>query len=70
MSNDKKNGATKGTKMDKMSEKGHSGHPFDIGRYRVFIKYCVFSLKFGDFSELWQFCCSAGFLPAWCVYTH
>ena len=28
------------------------------------------SLKFCDFSELCQFCCSAGFLPAWCVYTH
>ena len=38
--------------------------------YRMFIKYCVFSLKFCDFSELCQFCCSAGFLPAWCVYTH
>ena len=38
--------------------------------YRVFIKYCVFSLKCCDFSELCQFCCSAGFLPAWCVYTH
>ena len=38
--------------------------------YRVFIKYRVFSLKFCDFSELCQFCCSAGFLPAWCVYTH
>ena len=38
--------------------------------YRVFIKYCVFSLKFCDFSELCQFwCCSAGVLPAWCVYT-
>ena len=36
----------------------------------VFIKYCVFSLKFDDFSELCQFCCSAGVLPAWCVYTH
>ena len=31
--------------------------------YRVFIKYCVFSLKFCDFSELCQFCCSAGVLP-------
>ena len=39
------------------------------GKYRVFIKYCVFSLKFCAFSELCQFCCSAGFLPAWCVYT-
>ena len=38
--------------------------------YRVFIKYCVFSLKFCDFSELCQFCCRAGVLPAWCVYTH
>ena len=38
--------------------------------YRVFIKYCVFSLKCCDFSELCQFCCSAGFLPAWFVYTH
>ena len=38
--------------------------------YRVFIKYCVFSLNFCDFSELCQFCCTAGFLPAWCVYTH
>ena len=34
--------------------------------YRVFINYCVFSLKFCDFSELCQFCCSAGVLPAWC----
>ena len=41
-----------------------------ICRYRVFIKYCVFSLKLCDFSELCQFCCSAGVLPAWCVYTH
>ena len=38
--------------------------------YRVFNKYCVFSLKFCDFSELCQFCCSAGVLPAWCVYTY
>ena len=38
--------------------------------YRVFIKYCVFSLKCCDFSELCQFCCSAGVLPAWFVYTH
>ena len=38
--------------------------------YRVLIKYCVFSLKFCDYSELYQFCCSAGVLPAWCVYTH
>ena len=37
------------------------------GTYRVFIKYCVFSLKFCDFSEL---CCSADVLPAGCVYTH
>merc|ERR1711860_344322 len=37
--------------------------------YKVFIKNCVFSLEFCDFSELCQFCCSAGFLPAWCVYT-
>ena len=28
-----------------------------------------FSLKC-NFSELCQFCCSAGVLPAWCVYTH
>ena len=34
--------------------------------YRVFIKYCVFTLKFCDFSEL----CSAGVLPAWCLHTH
>ena len=39
-------------------------------KYRVFIKYCVFSFTLCDFSELCQFCCSAGFLPAWCVYTH
>ena len=39
-------------------------------KYRVFINYCVFSLKFGNFSELCQFCCSAGVLPAWCMYTH
>ena len=37
---------------------------------QVFIKYCVFSLKCCDFSELCQFCCCAGVLPAWCVYTH
>ena len=29
----------------------------------VFFPFC-------DFSELCQFCCSAGFVPAWCVYTH
>ena len=46
------------------------GHKAKGKRYRVFIKYCVFSLKFCDFSELCQFCCSAGVLPAWCVYTH
>ena len=28
-----------------------------------FLNYCYFS-------ELWEFCCSAGFLPALCVYTH
>ena len=39
------------------------------GIYRVFIKYCVFSLKCCDFSELCQFCCSAGVLPSWFVYT-
>ena len=33
------------------------------------IKYCVFSLRFCDSSELCEFCFSAGFLPAWCVYT-
>ena len=38
--------------------------------YRVFIHYCVFSLKFRNFSELFQLCCSASVLPAWCVYTH
>ena len=39
-------------------------------KYRVFIKYCDFILNFCDSSELCQFCCSAGVLPAWCVYTH
>ena len=29
-----------------------------------------FALRFFDFSELCQFCCTAGVLPAWCVYTH
>ena len=38
--------------------------------YRMFIEYCVFSLKFCDYPELCHFCCSAGVLPAWCVYTH
>ena len=37
--------------------------------YRLFINYCAFSLKRCDFSELCQFCCSAGVLPAWRVYT-
>ena len=32
--------------------------------YRVFIKYCVFSFKCCDFSELCHFFCSAGVLPA------
>ena len=35
--------------------------------YRVFIKYCVFSLKLCEFSKLCQFCGSVGVLPAWCV---
>ena len=46
---------------------------FKIGKYvmyRVFINYCVFSLKFCDFSDLCQFYCSAGVVPACCVYTH
>ena len=38
--------------------------------YRVLIKYRVFSLKCCDFSELCQFYCSTGVLPAWYVYTH
>ena len=42
-------------------------HKTCSSNYRLFIKYCVFSL---DFSELCQFCCTAGVLPAWCVYTH
>ena len=29
-----------------------------------------FFLKYCDFSELCQFCCSAGVLPAWCVCKH
>ena len=32
--------------------------------YRVFIKYCVFSFEFCDFSELCQFCRSTGVLSA------
>ena len=36
----------------------------------MLIKYCVFSLNCCAFYELCQFCCSAGFLPSWCVYTH
>ena len=36
----------------------------------MFIEYCVFSLKCCIFSELFHLCCSAGVLPAWCVYTH
>ena len=43
-------------------------HPYSM--YRVLINYCVFSLKFRNFSELFQLCCSASVLPAWCVYTH
>ena len=31
-----------------------------ITRYRVLIRYCGFSLKFCDFSELCQFCCTKG----------
>jgi len=48
----------------------HAAEKIMTNLYRVFIKYCVFSLKFCYFSELCQFCCSAGVLPAWCVYTH
>ena len=33
-------------------------------------KILCFSFKFFKFSELCQFCCSAGVLPAWRVYTH
>ena len=36
----------------------------------MFIKYCVFFLKFCDFSQLCQLWGSAGVLPAWCVCTH
>ena len=39
-------------------------------RYRVFLKYCVFSLKCCDFSELCQFCCSAGVLHTCLVCVH
>ena len=38
--------------------------------YRVFIKYCVFSLKCCDFSEPCQSCCTVGFyLPGLCTHT-
>ena len=37
--------------------------------YRVSIYYWFF-LKFLWFSKLCYFCCSAGVLPTWCVYTH
>ena len=57
-----------GTWHDHSQPEYHSmfGRPAFI--YRVFIKNCFVSLKFCDFSELCQCCCSAGFLPAWCVY--
>ena len=42
----------------------------EYGIYRVLIKYCVFFLKFCDFSQLCQLCGSAGVQPAWCVCTH
>ena len=59
------------TNKDEASEKiNHGSIKIVHVWYRVFIKYCVFSLKCCDFSELCQFCCSTGFLPAWCVYTH
>ena len=32
--------------------------------YRVFVKYCVFSLNCWDSSQLCQFCCSSGVIPA------
>ena len=35
-----------------------------VTSYKVFIKYCVFSLKFCDFSEFCRFCCRADVLPA------
>ena len=41
-----------------------------IAYYRVFIKYCVFSLKFWIFLNSASSAASASFLPALCVYTH
>ena len=42
-----------------------------IKKYRVLIKYCVFSLEFSYFSELCMFCSSAMvfYLPGVCVHT-
>ena len=37
--------------------------------YRVFIKHCVFSFEFYDFSELCQFCCKRWGLTWHCVHT-
>ena len=59
-------------KIGKVPELGLSGQEIPLRWrmknddiiYRVFIKYCVFSLKFCDFSELCQYCWSAGILPA------
>ena len=34
------------------------------------VNIVFFSLKYCDFSELCQFCCSAGVLPAWFEYIH
>ena len=46
----------------KAADRSHKIYKLMI--YRVFIKYCVFPLKCCDFSELCQFFCSAGVLPA------
>ena len=40
------------------------------GNTGCLLNIVFFTLKFCDFSELCQFCCSAGVLPAWRVYTH
>ena len=47
------------------------GPSFPLFLAKIYGWHCrIISEKFCDFSELYQFCCSTGVIPAWCVYTH
>ena len=46
------------------------GPSFPLFLAKIYGWHCrIISEKFCDFSELYQFCCSTGVIPAWCVHT-